>query len=355
MSELKRDVVFISHRKTDEEVAQLIRQFLIQAGVKDDEIFCSSIPGNDVNEKIDSEVKGQLKRSAVIILLLSEKYFKSPYCLNEAGIAWYLDDEVSVLPIALDHIEAKDMVGFLDSNYRLRRLTDINDILGIYDMIIEKLALPRKPVASVHNDAGLLMERYSGLVRSSMEHDDNALADREMDNQRDIIKATEIKKKFLQEFEKPLDVIKKIPREKLRNEPYLKYRSYEIVLASKDVKSFSDSETGGYGKYELYDVSSDGLLFWDYFEGEQEKRVRRGDENLPLRVRPLNCLLFEDILSWDMDGNEYYRCPIVIYDHKIDESPFRERFYLAEDYHWVINEDQVIEDAYDHSADNRHA
>jgi hypothetical protein len=39
MSELKRDVVFISHRKTDEEVAQLIRQFLIQAGVKDDVIF----------------------------------------------------------------------------------------------------------------------------------------------------------------------------------------------------------------------------------------------------------------------------------------------------------------------------
>lgn len=131
MPELERNVVFISHRKTDEEVAQLIRQFLIQTGVKDDDIFCSSIPGNDVNEKIDSEVKGQLKRSAVIILLLSEKFFQSPYCLNEAGIAWYLDDEVKVIPIALDHIEATDMVGFLDSNHRLRSLDDLKDILAI--------------------------------------------------------------------------------------------------------------------------------------------------------------------------------------------------------------------------------
>jgi len=39
MTELKRDVVFLSHRKTDEEIAQLIRQFLIQTGVKDDDIF----------------------------------------------------------------------------------------------------------------------------------------------------------------------------------------------------------------------------------------------------------------------------------------------------------------------------
>ncbi len=61
MTEHKRNGVFISHRKTEEGVAQLIRQFLIQAGVKNDVIFCSSIPGNDANEKIDAEVKEDLQ------------------------------------------------------------------------------------------------------------------------------------------------------------------------------------------------------------------------------------------------------------------------------------------------------
>jgi len=344
MTELKRDVVFLSHRKTDEEVAQLIRQFLIQTGVKDNDIFCSSIPGNDVNEKIDSEVKEQLKRSAVMILLLSEEFFKSPYCLNEAGIAWYLDDKVKVIPVALDHIEAKDMVGFLDGNYRLRRLTVMKDILSIYDIIREKLQLPLKPIASVHNAAELLMNSYEGLARPGKGHDETSSAARKTENKRDIIKATEIKKKFLLDFRKPIDEIKRIPREKLRNDPCLKYRSYKLVLASKDVKSFSDSETGGHAEYELYDISSDGLLFWDYFEGEQEKRIQRGDEILPLKVRPLNCLLFEDIVSWDMDGNEFYRAPIIFHNYAIGEYPFRKRFYLEEDLHWVINENQVIED-----------
>lgn len=204
--------------------------------------------------------------------------------------------------------------------------------------------MTQKPISSVHNDAMLLLNRYAELVRSGKEHDDNASADRGMNNQRDIIKATEIKKKFLLDFEKTNDEIKRIPREKLRYEPSLRYRSYEVVLASKDVTSFSDSDSGGYGRYELYDITSDGLLFWDCFEGEQEKRIRNGDEILTLRIRPLNCLLFEDILSWDMDGNEYYRAPIIFHNHAIGEYPFRKRFYLAEDYHWVINEDSIIDD-----------
>ena len=76
-----------------------------------------------------------------------------------------------------------------------------------------------------------------GRERPGKWHDDNASAD--TGNKRDIIKATEIKKKFLLDFEKPIDEIKRIPREKLRNEPTLKYRSYKE--AAERMKALVDS------------------------------------------------------------------------------------------------------------------
>lgn len=57
---MKRDEIFISHRTTDSVVARMIRDFLVIAGIQNENIFCSFIPGNDVGEKIASEVKQHL-------------------------------------------------------------------------------------------------------------------------------------------------------------------------------------------------------------------------------------------------------------------------------------------------------
>lgn len=58
-------VVFISHRSTDKKVADMIADFFSATGISRDKIFCSSLPGNDINEKISDEVKTALKNSSV--------------------------------------------------------------------------------------------------------------------------------------------------------------------------------------------------------------------------------------------------------------------------------------------------
>lgn len=61
-------VVFISHRSTDKKVADMIADFFSATGISRDKIFCSSLPGNDINEKISTEVKLALKIAQLILL-----------------------------------------------------------------------------------------------------------------------------------------------------------------------------------------------------------------------------------------------------------------------------------------------
>lgn len=44
-----RPLVFISHRSTDKTVAEILTTFLCGVGVPKDAVFCSSLPGNDID------------------------------------------------------------------------------------------------------------------------------------------------------------------------------------------------------------------------------------------------------------------------------------------------------------------
>ena len=133
MSEgMERDSIFISHRTVDAAVADMIKDFLVSTGIPNEKIFCSSLPGNDVAERIPSEVKTNLHQSALNILILSCDYYDSAYCLNEARIAWYLD-EVTAIPIGMPEINHENMHGFLNAEYKLRRLSEDGDIAYLYD------------------------------------------------------------------------------------------------------------------------------------------------------------------------------------------------------------------------------
>ena len=135
-------VIFISHRSIDKAVADILVDFLAATGIPKTAFFCSSLPGNDINEKISAEVKAALKNSVLNIAILSRDYYQSAYCLNEAGVLWYRED-VPVIPIALPEIDSKNMYGFLNSEYKLRRLDYDTDISYIYDAVSEVVsALP---------------------------------------------------------------------------------------------------------------------------------------------------------------------------------------------------------------------
>ena len=148
-------IIFISHRSTDKAIADMLLDFFSGTGIPRETVFCSSLPGNDINEKISGEVKTALKKSVVNIAILSTDYYQSAYCLNEAGILWYQDD-VPVIPIALPEINSSNMYGFLSNEYKLRRLDSDTDIPYIYDVVSEAVSAPRTKVGIITHESAKL-------------------------------------------------------------------------------------------------------------------------------------------------------------------------------------------------------
>jgi TIR domain. len=108
----KIERVFISHRSEDKDVADMLISFLSRLGVSVEEFFCSSIPANGVEQYVSVEVKQAIRNSKINIVVLSKSYYESVYCLNEAGVLWYLDD-IPVITITLPEITHDKIVGFL--------------------------------------------------------------------------------------------------------------------------------------------------------------------------------------------------------------------------------------------------
>ena len=161
-----RNEVFISHRETDKEYAEMIQDFFVGCGVPKELVFCSSLPGNDVDEQIPKEVKAHLEHSAVNVMILSKDYYDSSYCMNEMGIIWFTEDDASVIPIGLSDVDHSDMIGFINSNYILRRIDKNTDLSHILDIVQNKLSLERASHTTVVNEINKLQSKYVEAVKS---------------------------------------------------------------------------------------------------------------------------------------------------------------------------------------------
>lgn len=163
---MSKKEIFISHSTKDKEVADMIADFLHNVGIDKELIFCSSLPGNDVIEKIPDEVRMHLNENKVNIVILSNNYYQSAYCLNEAGIIWCENNKKAIL-IALPEINTNNMVGFLDKNYLLHDLNSEKDILSIYDTVIEELKyFNNAKVTTINNEKIKLRTRYTIYLKN---------------------------------------------------------------------------------------------------------------------------------------------------------------------------------------------
>lgn len=159
-----KSIIFISHRSTDKDIADMLVDFFAGTGIPKESVFCSSLPGNDINERISDEVKTALKNSAVNIAILSHDYYQSAYCLNEAGVLWY--EEVPVIPIALPEINSGNMYGFLNNEYKLRRLDCDTDISYIYDTVNEAVSAPHTKASVITRENNKLRAKYAEYLKT---------------------------------------------------------------------------------------------------------------------------------------------------------------------------------------------
>ena len=154
--------IFISHRSTDKEIADMLVEFFAGTGIPKNLVFCSSLPGNDVKEKVSDEVKSALKNSVVNIAILSKDYFQSTFCLNEAGVFWYSD--VPIVPIALPEITDETTYDFLTRDYKLYRLDSETDVSGIYDTVSKAVSARNATVRLITQENKKLREKYRKLI-----------------------------------------------------------------------------------------------------------------------------------------------------------------------------------------------
>jgi len=156
--------IFISHRSNDKDVADMLLDFFAITSLPIDDVFCSSLPGNDIKSKISEEIKQALKTSAVNLVILSEEYYNSAYCLNEEGIIWFHDTPVII--IALPEINSNNMLGFLNNEYKLRRLDNIHDIAAIYEQISNVLHTKLTSTSKVTIAMNKLQTRYCEYIKT---------------------------------------------------------------------------------------------------------------------------------------------------------------------------------------------
>ena len=154
--------IFISHNTQDKVVADIFVDFLIAVGIPRNEIFCSSLPGNNVRENITAEIRESLDSSNIFICILSSSYYQSAYCLNEAGIVWY--KHAATIIIGLPEINIDNMQGFINKDYMIRHLNNSDDIYAIIDDIIAELNLTQIKHQVINTETTKLVRKYNDFL-----------------------------------------------------------------------------------------------------------------------------------------------------------------------------------------------
>jgi hypothetical protein len=136
--------IFLSHSSKDEPLVDKLTDLLTTGcGVRADEILVTTLPGKGIPAGYDNYIeylKQQIQKPALVILLLSENYFASQFCLCELGATWALslpNFPIVVPPLKKSEVKATLAVTQLgiisDSDYldelRDRVKTQLGDTL----------------------------------------------------------------------------------------------------------------------------------------------------------------------------------------------------------------------------------
>jgi len=111
--------VFISHSSKNKEIADHLCAYIARLGVKEKNIFCSSVVGQGIGngEKLNNAIAYAIQDSSLLIFLLSYDFINSSYCMEELGVGWYLSqrNDVTCYYLVLPDIEMSELIGFVNS------------------------------------------------------------------------------------------------------------------------------------------------------------------------------------------------------------------------------------------------
>ncbi len=324
-----RTEIFISHRSSDASVADMIKDFLVNAGIPSEKIFCSSLPGNDVNQLISPEVKTHLQKAAINILILSADYYNSAYCLNEAGVIWYLDDVLAV-PIGMPEIDHTNMLGFLNSDYKLRRLDNEGDIAYLYDESSERVGGKNSSFSVITRETQKLKERYQNYL-GIREHETEVHIE-----PADAKHVVEIKAKIEKVIIDKSWVKTHDDQMKLLYDRSSQFKCNNLIL--KDSTIPNPDINNGLIKVEPYDFSDNGIIVIP-MSGDRRRKINvKGKGKIDVEV--FSEILFRDIEEIDPRGSQNYPYP-TLYCRFYGRNPYNRDVYYDVKTGCVIDQKQI--------------
>ena len=202
--------LFISHAVKDKPLVDAFIELLEGGiGINKNAIFCSSSEGQGIptGEDFAPYMRTRLQNAALVIALVSENYYDSPFCLCETGGTWY--GEKPFVPILTPPFGYSDLRGALygkqvilfDSSKGLNEMYDkVRETLGVKDHGVARWELRRDqflkklPVLqeSIGRPSGLKPAEAEALIKERDElKSEYASLDEELQSAKKQIKALE--------------------------------------------------------------------------------------------------------------------------------------------------------------------
>ena len=138
--EKNKKEIFISHSEKNADFVQILFDYLISLGIEAETIFCTSNYRSGVQDIISDEVFDSLKGTEIDIIILSNEYKRSEYCLNEAGVIRSKRRKSKKFIIALPNILDRYVAGFINEDHYQCRMSK-NDFIEVFEKKLkDKLA-----------------------------------------------------------------------------------------------------------------------------------------------------------------------------------------------------------------------
>ena len=136
MSKNKSKPIFVSHAATDKAIADKVVDLLNTAMAIDVQrsVFCTSLEGLKIPAGMDFKqfIKDQIQEPQIVLLLISQNYLASQFCLAEVGASWAMSHRI--IPLLITPAKYDDMKAVLTGIHALKIEDpgDWNEALAVF-------------------------------------------------------------------------------------------------------------------------------------------------------------------------------------------------------------------------------
>lgn len=161
---VKPKPVFLSHATKDKPLAEKFAILLTNGcDISPNEILCTSLPGKGIPGGTPSFIeylKSQLEQPKLVILLLSENYFVSQFCLCELGATWRMG--LPFFPLVVPPLAKSELGGVLEVA-QAGSITDGRYLDQLREAVIKYLGR-QVPTDAWNVQAGVFLDGLDGLI-----------------------------------------------------------------------------------------------------------------------------------------------------------------------------------------------